>query len=131
MSNDKGKQMTELKCIWHNADETPRQESRVLWKSGNVVRGGRFDTYYKCFCGPASQFVDLKKVSRWAYVDDLLACEKELADTKNKLDIAINAINSAVNHNIINCVVRGIDPRTDDTNVTLCNALEQIYRKER
>lgn len=54
----------------------------------------------------------------------------KLIETKKNLDIAINAINSAVDHNIINCVARGIDPRTDDTNVTLCNALEQIYQKE-
>lgn len=54
----------------------------------------------------------------------------KLIEAKKNLDITINAINSAVDHNIINCVARGIDPRTDDTNVTLCNALEQIYQKE-
>ena len=53
-----------------------------------------------------------------------------LIDTMKKLDIAINAMESAKDHNIINCVVYGIDPRTDDTNVTLCNALKQIYQKE-
>lgn len=74
------------KDIWHTKDEIPRQESRVVWKSGNVVCGGRFDTHYKCFCGPASQFVDLKTVSRWAYIDDLIALETELERTRKALD---------------------------------------------
>lgn len=75
------------KDIWHTKDEIPRQESRVVWKSGNVICGGRFDTYYKCFCGPASQFIDLKRVSRWAYLDDLLALEAELERTHKALDV--------------------------------------------
>lgn len=80
------------KDIWHTKDEIPRQESRVVWKSGNVVCGGRFDTYCKCFCGPASQFVDLKRVRRWCYLDDLLSCEQELARTREALEIAIQYI---------------------------------------
>lgn len=76
------------KNIWHTKDEIPRQESRVLWKSGNLVYGGRFDTHYKCFCGPASQFVYLKTVSRWAYIDDLIALETELDCTRKALDVA-------------------------------------------
>ena len=75
------------KNIWHTKDEIPRQESRVIWKSGNVVCGGRFDTYYKCFCGPASQFVDLRTVSRWAYIDDLFALDNELDRTRKALEI--------------------------------------------
>lgn len=58
--------------IWHKPEEIPQQESRVIWKYNNVVYGGRFDTYYKCFCGPASQFIDLRKVSCWAYLDDVI-----------------------------------------------------------
>lgn len=80
------------KNIWHTKDEIPRQESRVLWKSGNAVCGGRFDTYYKCFCGPASQFVDLKSVSRWVYIDDLLALETELERTRKALEIAVSQL---------------------------------------
>ena len=80
------------KDIWYSKYETPKQESRVIWKSGNVVYGGRFDTYYKCFCGPASQFVDLKSVSCWAYIDDFLAIETELERTRKALDVAKDAI---------------------------------------
>lgn len=80
------------KDIWHSKYETPKQESRVIWKSGNVVYGGRFDTYYKCFCGPASQFVDLKSVSCWAYIDDFLALETELERTRKALDVARNGL---------------------------------------
>lgn len=78
------------KDIWHTKDEIPRQESRVVWKSGNVVCGGRFDTHYKCFCGPASQFINLRKVSRWCYLDDLLSCEQELIRTRLALDVALD-----------------------------------------
>ena len=87
------------KLIWHTKDEIPRQESRVVWKSGNVVCGGRFDTYYKCFCGPASQFVDLKRVSRWAYIDDLLALEtgnKDLSDKIGKLETELERTRKAL-----------------------------------
>ena len=83
------------KDIWYSKYETPKQESRVVWKSGNVVYGGRFDTYYKCFCGPASQFVDLKSVSCWAYIDDFLALETELERTRKALDLATSAIVAA------------------------------------
>lgn len=82
------------KDIWHSKDEIPSKESRVIWKSGNVVYGGRFDTYYKCFCGPASQFVDLKSVSCWAYIDDFLALETELEHTRKALDVAVDALNT-------------------------------------
>ena len=84
----KPKVKTMSKDIWHTKDEIPKQESRVLWKSGNIICGGIFDTYYKCFCGPASQFVDLRTVSRWAYIDDLLALENELDRTRKALKIA-------------------------------------------
>ncbi len=80
------------KDIWHTKDEIPRQESRVLWKSGNVICGGRFDTHYKCFCGPASQFVDLRDVSRWCYLDDLLVLETELELTRKALDVAVDTL---------------------------------------
>lgn len=55
---------------------------------------------------------------------------EELIRARKALDVAKNAINSAVDHNIINCIARGINPRTDDTNVTLCNALEKIIALE-
>ena len=87
------------KFIWHTKDEIPRQESRVVWKSGNVICGGRFDTHYKCFCGPASQFVDLKTVSRWAYIDDLLALEtgnKDLSDKIGKLETELERTRKAL-----------------------------------
>lgn len=64
------------------------------------------------------------------YKAENIALSGELERTRKALEITKNAINSAVDHNIINCVVRGIDPRTDDTNVTLCNALEQITALE-
>ena len=62
--------------------------------------------------------------------DECVRLQKELNYTRKALEITKNAINSAVDHNIINCVARGIDPRTDDTNVTLCNALEKITTLE-
>lgn len=51
-------------------------------------------------------------------------------NTRKALNIAKDAIHSVVDHNIINCMARDIDPRTDDTSVTLCNALEQIIALE-
>ena len=105
------------KNIWHTKDEIPSQESRVFWKSGNLVYGGRFDAHYKCFCGPASQFVDLKKVSCWCYIDDFLALEtenKDLSDKIGKLELELErtrkALDKAKKENedkqaVLNCVV--------------------------
>lgn len=112
------------KDIWHTKDEIPRQESRVLWKSGNAVCGGRFDTYYKCFCGPASQFVDLKSVSRWAYVDDLLALETELERTRKALELAITGLKNCKTRDHIGAVCR-IPEYVDKILEQITTALEQ------
>ena len=112
------------KDIWHTKDEIPRQESRVVWKSGNVICGGRFDTHYKCFCGPASQFVDLKTVSRWAYIDDLLALETELERTRKALDVATKCINW-----VIDTFQKGLEHESDV--VGCCElSLERIEEPE-
>ena len=80
------------KSIWHTADETPEQESLVVWEFGDKFHAGRFDTHYKSFCGPATLFTDLRKVKRWAKVDDLLALETELERTRKALDVARKAL---------------------------------------
>lgn len=77
---------------------------------------------------PALYCCDNPKCSRGGVATE--SSWQELIRTRKALDVAKNAINSAVDHNIINCVARGIDPRTDDTNVTLCGALEQITALE-
>ena len=51
---------------------------------------------------------------------------QELINTKKALDRAMNAMESASNHNVINCVVRGVDPKEDDVNITLFKALAEI-----
>lgn len=51
---------------------------------------------------------------------------EELIYTRKALDIAINAIESAKDHNVVNCVVRGVSPQTDDVHVTLYKALDEI-----
>lgn len=94
------------KDIWHTKDEIPRQESRVLWKSGNVICGGRFDTHYKCFCGAASQFVDLRKVSCWAYIDDFLALETESERARKALELAITGLKNCKTRDHIGAVCR-------------------------
>lgn len=103
--------------IWHTKDEVPSKESRVFWVSDNMAYGGRFDAYYKCFCGPASQFVDLRKVSFWGYIDDLLSLEtenKDLSDKIGKLETELDrthkALDKAKKENedkqaVLNCVV--------------------------
>lgn len=112
------------KDIWHTKDEIPRQESRVLWKSGNVVCGGRFDTHYKCFCGPASQFVDLRNVSRWCYVDDLI---KENECTRKALDVAVDALKSAHDY-YQNCVIREKQPQEINWYCTAMNIDNDIFK---
>ena len=122
---------TMSKDIWHTKDEIPRQESRVLWKSGNVVCGGRFDTYYKCFCGPASQFVDLKRVSRWAYIDDLLALEtgnKDLSDKIGKLKTELERTRKALDYaiGVIQTVAKMSDKLSREYGETLVEQLDNI-----
>lgn len=78
----------------------------------------------------------------WGATGALLKCEQckfgwgteelwqALTDTKKKLDMAINAMESAQDHNVINCVTRGVDPTEDDVHITLFKALEKIKQKE-
>ena len=52
---------------------------------------------------------------------------QELIRTRKALDVAINAIESAKDHNVVNCVAcRGVPLSTDDVHITLCRALAEI-----
>ena len=96
--------------------------------------GGKMNNDMKCpFCQHELEIGGVDGILRGCPKCRNLGTEilwEELIRTRKALDLAKNAINSAADHNIINCVARGIDPRTDDTNVTLCNALEQITALE-
>ena len=113
--------------IWHEPTETPVENKTLLFDSiefdeteMGVYSGGLFHSY--------NEFEPLTPagLSRWAYLADFINCQKELDRTRKALDWAINAMESASNHNVINCVVRGVDPKEDDVNITLFKALEQI-----
>ena len=125
------------KDIWHKADIAPDPYRSF------VINTDKRNIYTGIITNPTEwnpmilpEFYSIgdidkaERAIRYAYLDDLLALETELDLTRKALEIAKNAINSALDHNIINCVARDIDPRTDDTNVTLCNALEQITALE-
>lgn len=51
---------------------------------------------------------------------------EELIYTRKALDIAINAIESAKDHNVVNCAVREVSLQTDDVHITLYKALDEI-----
>ena len=70
--------------IWHTSKEKPMLHTDII------------------LCGDGwSMPIDIipetvnnicwKNVEKWCYLDDLLACEKELADTKKKLEMAMKA----------------------------------------
>ena len=65
----------------------------------------------KCRCKGVASYVV------WEYIDR----------THKALDVAINAIESAKDHNVVNCVAcRGVPLSTDDVHITLCRALAEI-----
>ena len=80
--------MTELKSIWHSKNEMPQANKDVvehwincydehcysMWKQR--PDGGSFDSH----------------TIAWCYLDDLLACEKELITTRKALDVAVGAL---------------------------------------
>lgn len=82
--------MTELKSIWHKPSETPRNYSAIIehHKANDYDNHTLIEQYDIWVTGgsPVNPFDEY--TIRWAYVEDFLALEQELADTKKKLDIA-------------------------------------------
>ena len=77
------------KDIWHKADITPEEDSVIVVKS---KRTGEY------LVGSEFEFI-LENFTKWAYFDDLLACEQELYRTRKILDKAIWWLNKIVeNH---------------------------------
>ena len=114
--------MTELKSIWHSQLEIPMFDDTVVfiddlgnWHTGYTQRDNDGITDHD-----SGEIYTEENLLRWAYVKDLLACEKELADTKKKLDIAVETIRDVKN-----------DPDTSqETTDYLAYRLEQINQKE-
>lgn len=125
------------KDIWHTADITP-EPCRIL-----ICKTNKGQNYTAIIPSPQEwntmilpEFYNLgdidnaERIEQYAYLDDLLALETELERTRKALDVAINAIESAKDHNVVNCVARGKETSTDDVHITLCKALEQITALE-
>ena len=70
-----------VKDIWHTADEMPPEDSYVVVKlhSGKCEVGFEFE-------------YDFDNIEKWAFFDDLLACEQELIRTRKALEIAVDAL---------------------------------------
>lgn len=119
------------KSIWHFPSEAPAYCFQCVFYDtvSDEYHFGQYSPVFKHFRSGNSGW-EHEEVQRFAFAKDIIDCLAELDRTRKALEITKNAINSAVDHNIINCVARGIDPRTDDTNVTLCNALEKITALE-
>lgn len=115
------------KDIWHTKKEKP-MEDKTVFAQHKSFRDGCIE----CFMWEKQEFTDAirKDVIAWTYLDDLLALETDLERTRKALDGAKNAIESAKDHNVVNCVTRGKDLSTDDVHITLCKALEQIIALE-
>lgn len=71
--------------IWHNKSETPPASTSAIVDNGT-------HSYY----GPTGWSVTPQQ--RWAKIDDLLTCEKELIRTKQALDVAVSALKSATEY---------------------------------
>ena len=109
--------------IWHTADEIPDFNKSYV----ELSRSLQGDLVYSTWGHP--NYITPNTI-KWCYMDDLLALETKLERTRKALDAALNAMESAKEHNIINCVARGVDPKDDDVNITLWKALEQITALE-
>lgn len=65
--------------IWHNKSETPPASTSAIVDNGT-------HSYY----GPTGWSVTPQQ--RWAKIDDLLTCEKELIRTRQALSVATDAL---------------------------------------
>lgn len=89
---ERGEQMKDIS--WQSNKSSPAQEQVVVWKDAKGIHAGRFDTSYRCFCGPASYFVDLRDCRGWIGVADLIADNTALY---GKLDRMITAAQRCLN----------------------------------
>lgn len=86
--------MTELKSIWHKPSETPRNYRDIIehHKANDYDNNTLIEQYDIWTTGGSSKNPFDEYTIRWAYVEDLIACEQDLIDTKKKLDIAVDGI---------------------------------------
>ena len=104
--------MTEIKDIWHLPPETP--DVFQAWQVLVIYEAG--DQREFMASNEFSWRTANRYVNRWCYVDELL---KDYADTKKKLDIAVDALNYLRRTNPICYQMECIE-----------KALEQIKDKE-
>lgn len=114
--------MTELKSIWHKPSERPT-EHKTIFAQHKSLRDGSID----CFMWELQEFTDAirKGTIAWCYLDDLIVCEKELTDTKKKLD--------EIKSDIDEMIAQSHDIGERFAEVVLCNLknkIEQIKDKE-
>ncbi|MBQ2397633.1 MAG: hypothetical protein II304_11470 [Bacteroidales bacterium] len=83
--------------IWHEPTETPKNNSDIIehHKANDYDNHTLIEQYdiWTTGGGPANPFDEY--TIRWAYVNDLLACEQELDRTRKALDVAVDALKSA------------------------------------
>lgn len=67
--------------IWHKKPEIPDEDRTVVVQnhSGLYTVGSEFE-------------YDFDSIIKWAYFDDLLACDQELDRTRKALDVAVDAL---------------------------------------
>ena len=122
--------MTELKSIWHKPSETPRNYSAIIehHKANDYDNHTLIEQYDIWATGgsPVNPFDEY--TIRWAYVEDFLALEQELADTKKKLDIAVDALEKATEY--LGNQEPLVDVMATNLHIDLSKALEQITALE-
>lgn len=91
--------------IWHNADIIPEPEKMFVYKTdkGNTATSMLFENsgwnpillpeFYNM-----DDFDKAERITKWAYLGDLIALETELDRTRKALDVAVDALNKITNN---------------------------------
>lgn len=129
--------MTELKSIWHTAEEIPDFDKSYV----ELSRSLQGDLVYSTWGHP--NYITPNTI-KWCYIDDLLALEtenKDLSDKvrklETKLDIAVDALKSAktrmelINNSKFANLNRVLQIQTQCEILKIDKALEQINQKDK
>lgn len=107
--------MTELKSIWHKPSKKPT-EHKTIFAQHKSLRDGSIE----CFMWEPQELTDAirKDIIAWCYLDDLLACEKELIRTRKALEVAWDGLEKIGSGDIIEHSVVGHE---DDNKIFIAN----------
>ena len=121
-----------IKDIWHTADVKPKSLKTFVYKTDKGHVGTSMlaiDSGWNPVLLPdfysMDDFDKAERITKWCYLDGLLALESELDRTRKALDVAVDALNTIKGKHDPRCAVYHIDEKTAYDAIEQITALEQ------